>query len=106
MTPDNYKQKLEEVIQDINNEYGQDDCVRLHHRSMDVDGFHFEFGPIYGMAIFEMEYPGGHKQLQIQMLHEDDDFWHVGPGQGCASAAWIPDMYEVMGRVIKYLKKQ
>ena len=64
---------LEKTLEEINNEYGQDKPVRIHQKTLDKNGFHFEFDSIFGFASY-VEEDGRHMTI---LISEDDDFWFI-----------------------------
>lgn len=93
--------KLEVALDEINNEYGQDHAVRIYDKSLDYDDFHFEFGSIFGVAIFKRASDG---QYMFVIINEDDDFWFIPKHISTVHSNWLKSLEDVVKRANRYVK--
>ena len=98
---------LKAVLQELNSEYGQDHPLRVHEKTLNRDGFHFEFENIFGIAVYKTEY----KEYKFILIEEDDDFWFVPnsdptrtPSVLKADVAWLSSLRKAIARAENYIK--
>lgn len=92
--------RLEEVLHEINNEYGQDHPVRIYEKTLDYDEFHFEFEAIFGFAAYKR----ADGKYNFILISEDDDFWHVRKNLVIADASWLESIEKASRRMNHWIK--
>lgn len=92
--------RLEEVLHELNQEYGQDRPLRIYEKTLDYDEFHFEFEDIFGFAAYKRT----DGKYNFVLISEDDDFWHINKNLVVADAFWIESIENASRRMNHWIK--
>lgn len=93
--------RLEITLDEINNKFGKNNLTQIYENGLNYNDFHFEFGSIFGVAIFKRATDG---QYMFVIIEKDNDFWFISKDISTDHSDRLKSLEDVVKNACNYVK--